>query len=311
MKTEVKPEAMSKIAPSARCGLQSESKAESQSEPRKLTLNVLVCCYADSVYEVPALLLPQRDDVRYFISHQHPEGWDKDVPDILLDREDVYLSSFVGRGISQNRNHALEMLISIIGRRNGTLPLEVIGGSDDTFGEICLVADDDVKYTEESFDTVLNAYRQYSQADMIFFKIAASDGDRPFKDYSDRPRWITKPVLSGKGYLSSIEMSFRFAPVFQNGIVFDEDFGIGSAAHPEGGEETVFLHDCLCSGMKALYLPEFIVSHPFESTGKAGKTVAKADMMLAVCQRTVGTFSFETFKAALRCIYRRLCRLCQ
>lgn len=272
-------------------------------------INVLVCCYADSVYDVPSLLVKQRDDVRYFISHQHPEGWDGDMPDILLDREDVALSSFVGRGISQNRNHALEMLIRSIGRRHGTLPLEVMTGPEDLSGEICLIADDDVKYSDESFDIIGDAYRNHTEADMIFFKIASSDGDRPFKEYSDKPCWITKPVLSGKGYLSSIEMSFRLAPVLQSGIMFDEDFGIGSDVHPEGGEETVFLYDCLSVGMKALYLPEFIVSHPFESTGKSGKTVAKADMMLAVCMRTVGAFSFETFKAALRCLYRRILRL--
>lgn len=286
-----------------------KSDVNLESEMRKLTLNILVCCYADSVYDVPSLLVKQREDVRYFISHQYPEGWDGDMPDVLLDRNDVFLSSFVGRGISQNRNHALEMLIDRVGRMNGTLPLEVKTGLEDSLGEICLIADDDVRYTEESFDVVLNAYRNHKDADMIFFKIAASDGDRPFKDYSDKPRWITKPVLSGKGYLSSIEMSFRLAPVLQSGIMFDEDFGIGSTEHPEGGEETVFLYDCLSVGMKALYLPEFIVSHPFESTGKAGKTVAKADMMLAVCKRTVGAFSFETFKAALRCFYRRILRL--
>lgn len=286
---------------------------------RTLRLNILICCYADSVGDVPTVLLPERSDVRYYVSHQHPELWNGEMPSELTDRRDVVLSSFVGRGISQNRNHCLDMLISGIGGTGGdaymstSLRREAIASriSPDSVGieEICLIADDDVRYDSNGIDTILSSFRNHPEAGLVFFRIATPQGSPEFKRYSDSPCYVTRPVLSGDGYLSSIETAFRLEPVAAAGVRFDEDFGIGSSEHPEGGEETVFLSDCLKSGIRALYLPEYVVQHPYESSGKSAKTVAKADMMLAVCLRTTGTFSFETLKAAARCLYRRILRI--
>ncbi len=262
----------------------------------RLRLNLLICCYEDSVDGVPGILLERRDDVRYFVSHQHSSSWKGGIPDILSSRSDVRVDSFTGRGISQNRNHCLDMLRS------------ADSGSRDAaeFEDICVVADDDVRYSAANFRTIVEAFGSHPESDIILFKIATPEGFPEFKKYSSEPSRILRPVLSGDGYASSIEMTFRYEPVRSAGVRFDESFGIGSRANPSGGEETVFLSDCLKAGLKVLYMPEYIVTHPYESTGKSRKTAAKADTMLNVCRRTVGWRSFETWKALARCLYRRI-----
>ena len=75
---------------------------------------------------------------------------------------------------------------------------------------------------------------------------------------------------------------------------------------PEGGEEAIFLSDCLKRGLTMKYVPEYVVGHPYMSSGKSPKTVRKARMMLAIACRCSGSFSIDAFVAFLRVIFRVL-----
>ena len=67
-----------------------------------MRLNLLIPCYNDSVNDIPANLLPQRSDVRYFVSHQiSPDRAGIEMP-AELDRPDVIYSSFTGKGVALN-----------------------------------------------------------------------------------------------------------------------------------------------------------------------------------------------------------------
>ena len=49
-------------------------------------------------------------------------------------------------------------------------------------------------------------------------------------------------------------------------ITFDERFGLGSWL--SGGEEFVFIMDCVRKGCEIKFFPKYIVEHPIESTNK-------------------------------------------
>ena len=80
-----------------------------------MKLHVLICCFNDSLLDVPDILLPERPDVSYVISHQHSAGYSlpddaderKSRVNEMLARPDVVLTSIEGKGVSRNRNNCL------------------------------------------------------------------------------------------------------------------------------------------------------------------------------------------------------------
>lgn len=275
-----------------------------------MMLNILISCYNETVGDVPQIFLPERGDVRYLVSHQMSEEYavsHSSSPFHLpreraaagveeaLGRADVVYSPFVGKGVSRNRNHALHSLTDWLNAH--------CGGNLD--GQICILADDDVRYGADMPDRIMKTVSGYPEYDAFCGKTATPDGQPDFKPYPRRSFEIHKVPVYGKFYFSSIEIFFRLAPVAENGLGFDERFGLGSSVYPEGGEETVFLSDCLKAGLRLRYLPEYIVMHPYMSTGKSGKTVRKALMMEAVAVRCRGRLSSAAIIGRLRVLYRR------
>lgn len=276
-----------------------------------MMLNVLICCHNASVRGVPWIFLPPRADVRYVVSHQMSEDYAEmysSSPFHLppesaasgaaesLGRDDVLYSPFVGKGVSQNRNHALHALTDWLAARSG-------GNPDGE--EICILADDDVRYGADMPDRILKTVSEFPDCDVFCGKIATPYGQPEFKSYGCESFEIRKVPVYGKLYFSSIEIFFRLSPVLENCLSFDERFGLGSPACPEGGEETVFLSDCRRAGLRLRYVPEYIVEHPYVSTGKSGKTVRKSLMMEAVAARCRGRLSSAALIGRLRVLYRR------
>ena len=287
-----------------------------------MTLNILISCYNDSVSDVPEIFLSPRDDVRYIVSHQvspdyadaHPKLSDEIAS--AFGRTDVVYSSFIGRGISRNRNHSLDALVAFL-RDEAALLHETHlshGGHlydskavGDVYikNQLCVLADDDVRYADTMPDLILGLFDRMPDADVICGKIETPSGQPEFKDYPPASHRVVKVPVYGF-YFSSVEVSFRLAPVLAAGIRFDERFGLGSDLWPEGGEDPIFLSDCLSAGLRLVYVPEYVVIHPYLSTGKKGKTIRKAQMLEAVAVRCRGRNSPAAFVGRLRVSYRRL-----
>jgi len=262
-----------------------------------MKLNVLICCYGSSIVQVPSVLKELREDVRYIISHQQDDEYAAsrgrledmgcETVATMLGRSDVVYSVLPGVGLSRNRNNCIQACAAV-------------ASSDD----VCIIADDDVRYMDGSFDAILGAFASRKEADVIAFRISTGDPAVPFKVYPRGAHEVLKPVIRGNGYVSSIEMAFRLASVLGKGLKFDEDFGLKGRRYPQAGEEAVFISDCLKAGLRVFHEPVEVVVHPWESSGKSAKTVAKAKMMLAVAKRTYGALSVEAFIARARCVYR-------
>lgn len=205
------------------------------------TVNILISTVGQRISQVPAVLMPQQEGVSYVISHQ--DDGTHAVPASLLDRPDVLLSTIEGRGLSRNRNNTLRHAAA----------------------DICIIADDDCRYTGQRILQVRQAYADHPEADIICF--ASEDYDsHPRQRYPRLSMDYPKAVKAGY-YASSVELTFRRKSVVGR-ICFNPHFGLG-APRLCAGEEDVFLADALRQGLKVIFIPKVIVQTAPGSTGQA------------------------------------------
>lgn len=157
-----------------------------------------------------------------------------------LDEDTLKFISVDETGLSKSRNRALQEC-------------------EATFA---LIADDDLEYCEDFEDKVAAGFRQFPDADILTYKIISPEG-KPYKSYKASAFKHTRTSIYK---VSSVEMVFRMSSVKAKGLRFDERFGLGSEF--KSGEETIFLNDALDAGMNLYYIPEYLVIHPIESSGK-------------------------------------------
>ncbi|PWK18211.1 glycosyltransferase [Xanthomarina spongicola] len=123
------------------------------------------------------------------------------------------------------------------------------------FGDICLLADDDVVYLEHFEKPILESYNKLTDADIITFKTLTSVK----KPYSNYPNQVTSLDRFYRKVLS-IEISFKRESVLKNNLKFDELFGLGSVF--QDGENRLFLNEVVKNKqIKAYFSPEYIVMH--------------------------------------------------
>lgn len=112
--------------------------------------------------------------------------------------------------------------------------------------DICIICDDDEYFYDGYPEALLKAYADHPDADGIIFII-----DKPCKKYKKKEFRLS--------YLSALrvaswQISFKRQSVVEHHIGFNELFGAG-APYPSGGEEHIFLQDCLKAGLRFYYVP--------------------------------------------------------
>lgn len=204
-------------------------------------MQVLICTFGNEGMRRLAEVgvFPQVDGIRYLVSWQLPDG-DADVPSEIAQRSDFNVYKISTRGLSANRNNALDL---------ATAP-------------ICLIADDDLHYDADALQALLAAFRIHPNTDVITCHITIDGKKRdtwhPFIfDLEKAPRTY---------YYSSVEISFRLDAVRQSGVRFNELMGIG-APLLRSGEEEVFMLSLLKKGLHGICLPIILCDHPGSSTG--------------------------------------------
>lgn len=156
----------------------------------------------------------------------------KDIQITKGDTESIQkFLSFKEKGLSRSRNKAIQ----------------------NSSADICIIADDDMYYEKDYDKTILDAYRNIPDADIIAFEVA----NEAKPNYS-------KKIKNGRiGYLqsmklSSVQITFKRKSIVDNHIKLDEEFGTGSIYY--WGEENIFLFDCLRKGLKIYYVPKKIAT---------------------------------------------------
>ena len=100
-----------------------------------MTLDILICSLNKGIVRIDDLLRPEQEGVRYVVSYQYTdERYLELVPEVLKQRRDVVLSVYKGQGLSNNRNHALEL----------------------SRADLVIFADDDSRLSEDAPKTIEN-----------------------------------------------------------------------------------------------------------------------------------------------------------
>lgn len=197
-----------------------------------MTLQLLICTYNDGIKQLPAMLLPPLAGVSYLVSWQQAAGYVPCAPPQELDRDDVSVFPLEGLGLSRNRNNCL---------LHAT-------------GDVCLICDDDCRYTPEGLAAVVKAFEAYPEVDIMTFKLFNRAEPKTYPRYSFDLRDMTKV----KNYfITSVEIAFRRVAV-QNKLLFDERFGLGSGVF-HAGEEAMFIDEALRLGLSCFFFPIEVV----------------------------------------------------
>ena len=207
-----------------------------------MKLDILICTLNEGIAGVSQIFLAPRADVRYIISMQYTDDcYLKYIPEDINKRNDVKLLLLKGKGLSRNRNNALQAATS----------------------DLALIADDDVRYTDQYIDTIFKVFDKDNKVDIAQFKIKSDN-----ENMNDRypPCSCTYPNVRRGLYASSIELVLRVSTV-RGKVWFDERFGLGSP-YFNCGEESIFVHDAVQKGLTVTYFPYHIVEHINGGTGR-------------------------------------------
>jgi len=206
-----------------------------------MNLNILISTIDGGIFKCKDIILPCRSDVSYIISHQYRDEKYKTIPNDLI-RKDITISQIPGFGVTKSRNNAIRL----------------------ADGDIALFSDDDVTYTNQYFDTIIEAFQSDSNIDIALFKIKTPDGFPEYKNYPASKIEVNKKLPF---YIGTIEIAIKVDAIKRKGVLFDERFGAGQ---PEllGSDENIFVIDSIKKGLRVVYFPQYIVEHPYESTIK-------------------------------------------
>lgn len=201
-----------------------------------MQLQVLVSVFGvDGIARFAATNPPQHPQTEYLVSWQLPEkDMAAELPASLAGRRDIRVYKSDETGLSRNRNCALSL----------------------ASGPYCLIADDDVVYTDNAFSLIIDTFRGNDDVDVACFKSTCCG--RELKPY---PSKMTPLKEAPKGwYATSFEIACRYdSPA--GSTKFNTAFGVGSGTVFGCGEEDLWLYDARKAGAHEVIVPELICAH--------------------------------------------------
>lgn len=126
------------------------------------------------------------------------------------------------RGLSRSRNMAI----------------------NNAWGDICVICDDDEVFYDNYIEVISNAYQLHPATDLICMEV-----ERPAM------KLMSKRTLNYLNALkvASVTITFKLSSILKEEVKFDDK--IGSGVSCAGGEENVFLYDCLKHSLNGIILP--------------------------------------------------------
>ena len=112
--------------------------------------------------------------------------------------------------------------------------------------DICIIADDDVKYKDNFEDIVKREYEKNKDYDMICFFVECN-GERKIKNMKTSRMCRIQAMR-----IRSFQITFKRSSILSKNMKFDETFGPGT--YFNRGEDTIFVWKCIESGLKVKYV---------------------------------------------------------
>lgn len=202
-----------------------------------LTLDVLICTFTPGgIRRVADMNLPRVEGVRYIVSWQ--EHGDAEVPASLEERIDVGVFRLGQKGLSANRNNAIEQ----------------------STADIYLIADDDLRYTPAQLEAVRRVFEEDPTLDYASFMYEGEGG----KTYPAEECDLTRRLPKGF-YQTSFEIAVRRRGLAAQ-LRFPVAFGLGSP-WLHAAEEEMFLLTARRLRLNCRFFPTVITSHCGPTTG--------------------------------------------
>lgn len=201
-----------------------------------LSLNLAISTVGEfGIGRVARMILPPCPNVSYVVSWQSNDGIP--LPSSLQKRNDVKVVRTNSKGVSANRNIALE----------------------NCEADIVLICDDDMVYNKETFRKILSAFEKNPEIDMAIFKVAF-----PFpKVYPTVDMKLIFPYPKNF-YPASVEIAFRSSKI--GNLKFWEGMGLGTE-EMTAGEDELFLFSAIKRGLNVWFINQLIGSHAQMPTG--------------------------------------------
>lgn len=207
-------------------------------------LQVQLCTFGEAgMKRLLASRHPAVEGVCWLVSWQQPDA-PLPIPDELASRPDFEVITSADRGISLNRNHALD--------HPGDVPLVLIG-------------DDDVNYSSEGLRELIETFGRHPEADVVCCRYTCFG--RYVKPYGEGVIALERPPFGW--YITAFELAFRRDCL--RGLRFNENISIGTP-RIIAGEETVFLCDLQRQGVRGLIAPIDIGAHDHATTSERLRT---------------------------------------
>lgn len=213
------------------------------------TIDVLISTCNNRILNLSKMNLAPYSNVRYLIIHQ---VFEKNINQKEIDyfkaeiakRKDILIYSVEEKGLSKSRNAAIAK----------------------STADICLISDDDIIYLAEAIPKITNAFEQYTNADVIAFKMINANG-QPVREYPGAGhQYITRMTdFHSSTSFWSPEIAFRRESILKAKISFNEHIGAGTSFPI--GEETLFLADCYHQHLSIAFSDISICILPNSSTG--------------------------------------------
>lgn len=194
-----------------------------------MRIQVLVAAMNQTDHSLPEKMNIQTDSI---IGNQCDRN---EIEDIQFKGHKCVYLNFAERGVGLNRNNTLMRADS----------------------DICLFADDDMKYVDGYDKIIESAFKRHPDADVLAFNLeetTVEDGH-----FVPKRKQITKE--SKVNYLNCLRygtarIAVKLRPIRLNGIAFNTCFGGGTPyCH---GEDNLFVVSCLNKGLKMYSIPETI-----------------------------------------------------
>ncbi|EPD52349.1 hypothetical protein HMPREF1210_01702 [Paenisporosarcina sp. HGH0030] len=152
------------------------------------------------------------------------------IEEIEYNGNNVQFLSLNERGVGLSRNNALLR----------------------TNSEICLFADEDIKYKDSYVETILQSFKENPQADIILFNVLSEN--------PDRPSFVISNIEEVKKYnclkYGAVRIAAKTEKLKQANVYFSLLFGGG--ARYSSGEDSLFLFECIHKGLKVYTSPNII-----------------------------------------------------
>lgn len=201
-----------------------------------MTLDVAIATWQPSgLGRIVEMKLPAVPGVRYVVSWQE-HGNNPVIPPEIACREDITVCLCEEKGVSRNRNNAL----------------------DRCSAEIVLMGDDDLSYRAEELKGVIKAFEQRPEMQVATFRYHGA-----MKQYPKSETPLRFPLPKNYG-VATFEIAVRRKEC--RGLRFDELYGPGSPVW-QAAEDEKFLWDARKAGLDCRFIPLDVATHTGPTTG--------------------------------------------